>query len=694
MECQDTDVTQDLHITNIDENDENDKDHTGVIENVGDGGPSTKIFFLEEDEENKTRHTPPGPTAISTTFPGLNLLMGPKSEPAKKNQKRQPSQLDTGSTEERIGRLDANSDESPLSTDNAVAKRGQIWHIKPDYEANHVETSSAPSGVIPGAEDAFVPIPFFGGKASSSNQKTNYWPEHEDADNDETNAIDTPDRPPTNNEVQLHTTTPKMDHIQVFRMMAMANAKYKPTHHPVAGRFHPDRDSTDVAEADSTETDLGRQKMKESDSEDNAGSLKGNQAGYLLFKNMDKMMDFYKKPRFKSLLKPGYNGSGQQKQGRNEGTSNGSDSLIFGTAATAVPPWDEDSEEVTPATVFKYRDLLNQQHSLANGIDQSGNQVDLTPRTTNLADADLDEDLFPVRRTVTPKSAESTTTFSLTTMSSSITTRSSPTISTTASTALTTNLSELIIDLQKQTLPKKNTPPPERFHNGKTQSRERPQNNLSPVKKDRSNQSGSEDLNPLSKHTHVQRDNRPVTATQDNRMIDLRHNGKNMRRHLNHPDRKSQTHTTSGQPVMETQTVPLSTQESTTVTTTTRQRNNKQEFVRPFVTRPPTRSPIRNIVILGSTEVPIPNRVVTRFRNKYWWTHGATPKNPRPHATNNFPNNYRIKSRDSATFSGSDPQHTTTASGIGGNETVTYDVALQEDKMATHFTDISISLGE
>ena len=151
VECQNTEVTEDLPPKEIDKSSINNNDNDA-------GRPSTKIFLLKENKDNDTERTT-GPTPRdslgnfeSTTFPpGINLLLTPQIEHDQIYKTQTESPLDTNKTtkkrmdklilfvERRGGEISQKYD---ISDKRFLRRRGQIWRIKGD-EGSPIETSSA-----------------------------------------------------------------------------------------------------------------------------------------------------------------------------------------------------------------------------------------------------------------------------------------------------------------------------------------------------------------------------------------------------------------------------------------------------------------------------------------------------------------------------------------------------------------------
>ena len=230
------------------------------------GGPSTRIFTLNERRYNDTEGTT-GPTPKEfvddikkTTFPGLNLLLTLLPEYHGKYKTQTESPLDNKTTKKRVGSLNffnkGHQQESRRLEHRGVnlydflRQRGHIWRIKSDHSDNTIATASAltPTGAVTIDKDQrFKPFP--GRNTRYHNQRRQSRPNH-DANKSDRSKNDgeknvehrkqqTAQKNRPNRRVITilpqkkgfhniyHTTTP-VDQLQVIRMMA--NIIYKPQH--------------------------------------------------------------------------------------------------------------------------------------------------------------------------------------------------------------------------------------------------------------------------------------------------------------------------------------------------------------------------------------------------------------------------------------------------------------------------------
>ena len=249
VECQNTDVTEDLPPKEIDKSSIDNNDNYV-------GRPSTKIFLLKEDKDNDTERTT-GPTPRdsagdfeSTTFPpGINLLLTPQIKHDEIYKTRTESPLDNNkTTKKRMGKLilfverrrDEISRKYDISDKRFLRRRGQIWRIKGD-DGSQIETSSAltPTGAVTreGNRAPQHQRPFPGGSAGYLNkvrttkthkeiegryrqqESRNKHLQHQEPQKSK-NKLKNSQPPPENNVRNLvHPTTP-VDQLQVIRMMA------------------------------------------------------------------------------------------------------------------------------------------------------------------------------------------------------------------------------------------------------------------------------------------------------------------------------------------------------------------------------------------------------------------------------------------------------------------------------------------
>ena len=242
-----------------------------LIDNKNAGGPSTKISVLNQRRDNDIRGTDPTPRKYvdniqSTTFPGLNLLLTPQTENSGIYKTQTESPLDNKTTRKKTGTLSLLQNErnqrkhqnitgrhnTEALNNRFLQRRGVVWQIKGDHSNTQIETSSSltPTGAVVMEKDRrFKMRPFPGRNAryyeKSSNRHPRYrhdeyryavkrkneYEREEGGKHEKSLELGShmgPNHVLSENKKTFslfHTTTPKMDQLQVIRMMA--NVIYK-----------------------------------------------------------------------------------------------------------------------------------------------------------------------------------------------------------------------------------------------------------------------------------------------------------------------------------------------------------------------------------------------------------------------------------------------------------------------------------
>ncbi len=233
MECQDADVTEDLPLKEIDE--------SYRVKN--EPGPSTKIYLLNQNEDNSTAVTTRPAfheDAKSTTFPGLNLLMTPENLQAKETEQAgKEKELASGSDDQaRKGpplTLLPQERGTHNNRDNARSNKHNQDKGSTPTSAGNISSKGKPgSSLLPHRKQVQQTRPRAGQN----------WDERRRhlANRLYNNGRYSKYRPQLSQNLLPYTTTPKMNRIEVLRMIANSYEPKKTQKPPSAstGKNTPD----------------------------------------------------------------------------------------------------------------------------------------------------------------------------------------------------------------------------------------------------------------------------------------------------------------------------------------------------------------------------------------------------------------------------------------------------------------------